>query len=177
MIVKNNERLIFSVAAHLWPAANATEDIANKAFAEKVSGTQPMGVPGLKDEFPLVFSAIEQGAGWSVIQGTSPKIHFQWDANMAIHPLVEVVSARDYYGAISWGTVVLVHGSPTLFKGEDHPQQADDFVSRHLSTVSLRGNHNPPLQTLQYWHRSLSEQVSQWLVSLDSENRILCIGT
>jgi len=96
---------------------------------------------------------------------------------MAIHPLIEVVSSRDYYGAISWGTVVLVQGSPTLFKGKDHRQQADDFFSRHLSTVSLRGNHKPPMQTLQYWHRSLSEQVSQWLVSQDSENRILCIGT
>jgi len=52
MIGKNNERLSYSVNAHLWPAATATEDMANKAFTEKLLGTQTMGVPGFKDEFP-----------------------------------------------------------------------------------------------------------------------------
>jgi len=103
-----------------------------------------------------------------------------WRDDINPHSAVEIISAQEYYGEPYEGAVAIIHGHPiNHFTSPNHHQEAEDFINKHHFTqqeiddfLKARKSAPPTAHAKNYWARSLSKLISDFLMSKDSESVI-----
>lgn len=178
MIIEDQStQTIRQVIANFRYPATAEDDQRNRAFYKQIFDEvcSPLSLQGtigwrLK---PIVLTQLtEDGSG--KLTGLS----LTWTIDINPHGAIEIISAKDYYGALDngsvadQGTVVMIHGYATKFSGPKHRQKADEFINNpqpEIDDLIKNGpSQKPSAHTKNEWGKYLSKLISDFLISRDS---------